>query len=54
MRQRTPEKAPQRAVSQDRREVPPTWRNTRPRGNQELNERDHARSVERFEAVLGR
>jgi hypothetical protein len=54
MTQRTPEKAPQRAARLDRREQPPTWRNTRPRGNQQLDERDHARSVERFEAVLGR
>ena len=54
MRQRTPEKATERAAYPDRRERPPTWRNTRPRGNPELNERDHARSVERFEAVLGR
>ena len=54
MTDRTPARTPERAKSQDRKEQPPTWRNTRPRGNQELHERDHARSVERFEAVLGR
>ena len=40
-----------------RRETPeplPTWRNTRPRGNQEVDRRDLERSRERFEALLGR
>jgi hypothetical protein len=54
MTDRRPERAPERAVQHDRREQPPTWRNTSPRGNQEIHERDHARSVERFQAVLGR
>ena len=54
MTDRNPERAPERAVKPDRRKQPPTWRNTSPRANQELHERDHARSVERFEAVLGR
>jgi hypothetical protein len=38
----------------DRREPLPTWRNTRPRGNPEPDRRDLERSVERFEALLGR
>ena len=54
MTERKPDKRPERAVQDDRREQPPTWRNTTPRANQQLHERDHARSVERFEAVLGR
>jgi hypothetical protein len=32
----------------------PTWRNTRPRGNQEPHRQDLERSRERFEALLGR
>jgi hypothetical protein len=32
----------------------PTWKNTRPRGNPEPDERDLARSRERWEALLGR
>jgi hypothetical protein len=40
---------PQEAV-----EPLPTWRNTRPRGNPEPDERDLQRSRERFEALLGR
>ena len=52
MTDRKQERATERPKQHDR-EQPPTWRNTRPRGNQELHERDHARSVERFEAVLG-
>jgi hypothetical protein len=32
----------------------PTWRNTRPRANQEPDEQDLRRSRERFEALLGR
>jgi hypothetical protein len=32
----------------------PTWRNTRPRGNPELDRQDLERSRERFEALLGR
>jgi len=54
MTDRKQERATERPNQSDHREQPPTWRNTRPRGNQELDERDHARSVERFEAVLGR
>jgi hypothetical protein len=40
-----------------RRETPeplPTWRNTRPRANQEVDRGDLERSRERFEALLGR
>jgi hypothetical protein len=54
MTDRKQEQPTERAVPQDRREQLPTWRNTRPRGNQDVHESDHARSVERFEAVLGR
>ena len=54
MTERTTKRVPERNEEQDRREQPPTWRNTRPRGNPETHERDLARSVERFEAVLGR
>jgi hypothetical protein len=43
------ESRPQEAV-----EPLPTWRNTRPRGNPEPDERDLQRSRERFEALLGR
>jgi len=32
----------------------PTWRNTRPRGNPDLDKQDLARSRERFEMLLGR
>ena len=32
----------------------PPWRNTKPRGNPERDERDVARGLERFETVLGR
>jgi hypothetical protein len=32
----------------------PTWRNTRPRGNPEPDQRDLERSRERLEALLGR
>jgi hypothetical protein len=32
----------------------PTWRNTRPRANQEPDREDLKRSRERFEALLGR
>jgi hypothetical protein len=38
----------------DRRERPPIWKNTRPRGNPEPDRHDLARSVERFQALLGR
>jgi hypothetical protein len=34
--------------------LPPTWQNTRPRGNQELDRRDFERSVEKLEMLLGR
>ncbi|MBN1528889.1 MAG: hypothetical protein JW895_07490 [Thermoleophilaceae bacterium] len=53
MTDRTPERTPERRP-EPRQEQTPTWRNTRPRGNQQVDERDHARSVERFQAVLGR
>jgi hypothetical protein len=32
----------------------PTWRNTRPRGNPEVDARDLERSRERLEMLLGR
>jgi hypothetical protein len=32
----------------------PTWQNTRPRGNAEPHRQDLERSIERFEALLGR
>jgi hypothetical protein len=32
----------------------PTWQNTRPRGNQEVDRRDFDRSVEKLEMLLGR
>jgi hypothetical protein len=38
----------------ERPERPPTWTNTRPRENPELDRRDLDRSVERLEMVLGR
>jgi hypothetical protein len=43
-----------RHTRQDTPEPLPTWRNTRPRGNQEVDRRDLERSRERFEALLGR
>lgn len=51
--------AGRRAPSADRatadsRDALPTWRNTRPRGNQEPHRADLERSVERFEMLLGR
>jgi len=54
MAERNTEQDPKRKDEQDTREWTPTWRNTRPRGNPATDERDLARSVERFEAVLGR
>jgi hypothetical protein len=54
MTERTTERDLQRKERPDPRERPPTWRNTRPRGNPATDKRDLARSVERFEAVLGR
>ncbi len=54
MTERTTKRAPERNEEQHPREQPPTWRNTRPRGNPETHQRDLARSLERFEAVLGR
>ena len=35
-------------------EQPPTWRNTRPRGNPETDQPELERSRARMEAVLGR
>ena len=37
-----------------RNEPVPTWRKTRPPGNQEVDRRDLERGLERMEAVLGR
>jgi hypothetical protein len=50
----TQERASERKEEQDTRELSPPWLNTSPRGNPATDERDLARSVERFEAVLGR
>ena len=47
----------ERRAGAPRQETPeplPTWRNTRPRGNQEIHRQDLERSRERFEALLGR
>jgi hypothetical protein len=38
----------------EKQEPIPTWRNTRPRGNPEPDQRDLARSRERWESLLGR
>ena len=43
-----------RQESHPHRRERPTWRNTRPRGNQPTHRPDVERSVERFEALLGR
>jgi hypothetical protein len=43
-----------RKTRDSRPEALPTWRNTRPRGNPELDARDLERSRERFESLLGR
>ena len=43
-----------RPADRERREAPPTWRNTQPRGNPATDTRDLARSIERFESLLGR
>jgi hypothetical protein len=42
------------AEQEERREPPPVWTNTRPRGNPEPDRHDLERSQERMEAVLGR
>ena len=47
-------KAPPKGRRQEAAEQLPTWRNTRPRGNPELDRQDLERSRERFEALLGR
>jgi len=39
---------------EERHEQLPTWRNTRPRGNAEIDRGDLKRSTERFEMLLGR
>ena len=58
MQTKTAPRAERTARTRDtHRETPeplPTWRNTRPRGNQEVDRRDLERSRERFEALLGR
>jgi hypothetical protein len=41
-------------LPREREEAPPTWRNTRPRGNPELHQGDLARSTERLQMLLGR
>jgi hypothetical protein len=38
----------------DRREQLPTWKNTCPRDNQDVDQRDLDRSLERMDTVLGR
>lgn len=53
--ERTDKRDPaRRPAEQERREAPPTWRNTQPRGNPDKDTRDLARSIERFESLLGR
>ena len=37
----------------ERHEDQPTWRNTTPRGNPEINRADMERSTERLETLLG-
>jgi hypothetical protein len=56
MAKRTPPRneRPQGRARRDTSEPLPTWRNTRPRGNQETHKQDLERSRERFEALLGR
>ena len=54
MTERKPTTAPSQPKDGRHREQQPIWRNTRPRGNPALDRRDLDRSVERFEAVLGR
>jgi hypothetical protein len=39
---------------EEHRDQLPTCRNTRPRGNAEIDRRDLKRSTERFEMLLGR
>ena len=41
-------------AQREQQEPLPTWRNTRPRGNPEPDQRDMERSRERLEALLGR
>jgi hypothetical protein len=48
------ESDPRRQTRRNRAEPVPTWRNTRPRGNPEVDARDLDRSRERFESLLGR
>jgi hypothetical protein len=48
------EKARRRDTRRETPEPLPTWQNTRPRANQEIDRRDLERSRERFEALLGR
>ena len=46
---------PRRGAPRQRPSEPvPTWRNTRPRGNPEVDASDLKRSRDRFEALLGR
>jgi len=52
---RADNRAPEPSSSKREERKPlPTWRNTRPRDNPALDRRDLARSIERFETVLGR
>jgi hypothetical protein len=54
MRTKTDPRGKREPRRQDTPKPLPTWQNTRPRGNQEVDRRDLERSRERFEALLGR
>ncbi len=55
MKERTDKRdTARRQAEPERRETPPTWRNTQPRGNPDTDTRDLARSIERFESLVGR
>jgi hypothetical protein len=54
MEKRTARNDKQRATERvERHEDLPTWRRTRPRGNQEIHRPDMERSTERLEMLLG-
>jgi hypothetical protein len=53
-RDNAPRTAERRRRREEHREPLPTWRNTRPRGNAEIDRHDLKRSTERFEMLLGR
>jgi hypothetical protein len=54
-RAKSPASPPRRREPRQPQPAPvPTWRNTHPRGNPEVDAGDLSRSRERFEALLGR